>query len=66
MLSAEDEIEALQSLQFSLGTIKHATGDFSEENKLGEGGFGTVYKVDICLWSVKIQLIRTKLLKWNI
>ncbi|XP_021726232.1 putative receptor-like protein kinase At4g00960 [Chenopodium quinoa] len=40
----KDEIETLQSLQFSLGTIKHATGDFSEVNKLGEGGFGVVYK----------------------
>ncbi|XP_021719467.1 uncharacterized protein LOC110687158 [Chenopodium quinoa] len=40
----KDEIETLQSLQFSLGTIKQATGDFSEENKLGEGGFGVVYK----------------------
>ncbi|RWR88315.1 Protein kinase domain-containing protein [Cinnamomum micranthum f. kanehirae] len=27
-----------------LGTIKHATNNFSSENKLGEGGFGVVYK----------------------
>lgn len=29
------------------GTIKHATNNFSSENKLGEGGFGVVYKVMI-------------------
>lgn len=40
----KDEIEALQSLQFSLGTIKHATQNFSDVNKLGQGGFGSVYK----------------------
>jgi hypothetical protein len=28
-----------------LSTIKSATDNFSEENKLGEGGFGPVYKV---------------------
>ncbi|KAG6528963.1 G-type lectin S-receptor-like serine/threonine-protein kinase At4g27290 [Zingiber officinale] len=29
---------------YDLHTIKVATNDFSEENKLGEGGFGVVYK----------------------
>lgn len=29
----------------SLSTIKVATNDFSSANKLGEGGFGPVYKV---------------------
>uniref|UniRef100_A0A803LKV2 Uncharacterized protein n=1 Tax=Chenopodium quinoa TaxID=63459 RepID=A0A803LKV2_CHEQI len=40
----EEEIETLQSLQYSIGTIKVATDDFSDNNYLGEGGFGTVYK----------------------
>ncbi|KAA8524520.1 hypothetical protein F0562_010943 [Nyssa sinensis] len=31
-------------LSFSLQTILSATDNFSEENKLGEGGFGPVYK----------------------
>jgi hypothetical protein len=30
---------------FGYLTIKLATNNFSEENKLGEGGFGAVYKV---------------------
>ncbi|XP_058092163.1 cysteine-rich receptor-like protein kinase 44 isoform X3 [Magnolia sinica] len=33
-----------ESLQFDLGAIRTATDNFSEDNKLGEGGFGAVYK----------------------
>lgn len=32
---------------FSLSTIRAATKSFSDTNKLGEGGFGPVYKVRI-------------------
>jgi hypothetical protein len=28
-----------------ISTLRSATGDFAEINKLGEGGFGAVYKV---------------------
>ncbi|XP_059661597.1 cysteine-rich receptor-like protein kinase 25 [Cornus florida] len=38
------EIETVQSMQYDLGTIKAATKDFSDDNKIGEGGFGAVYK----------------------
>ncbi|KAL2926815.1 Cysteine-rich receptor-like protein kinase 8 [Bienertia sinuspersici] len=41
---SKDEIQALKSLQFSLGAIKHATNNFSDDYKLGQGGFGSVYK----------------------
>ncbi|KAA8524528.1 hypothetical protein F0562_010951 [Nyssa sinensis] len=34
-------------LSFSLQTILSATDNFSEENKLGEGGFGPVYKLTV-------------------
>ena len=34
-----------QSLQYDLDSIRLATKNFSAENKLGEGGFGPVYKV---------------------
>lgn len=45
MYAGDGEIEDIESLIFSLGTMKTATNNFAEENKLGEGGFGPVYKV---------------------
>ncbi|KAI3829348.1 hypothetical protein L1987_03468 [Smallanthus sonchifolius] len=41
-----DESETITdpSLQFELGTIEEATNNFSLANKIGEGGFGVVYK----------------------
>ncbi|XP_068669210.1 cysteine-rich receptor-like protein kinase 15 isoform X2 [Aristolochia californica] len=40
----ESEILDVESLKYSLASIRAATCHFSEENKLGEGGFGSVYK----------------------
>ena len=42
---AETEISAVESLRFDFSTIEAATDKFSDANKLGEGGFGEVYKV---------------------
>jgi hypothetical protein len=42
---SEDEIRSVQFLQLDFGTIKVATDDFSDANKLSQGGFGVVYKV---------------------
>ncbi|ESW15154.1 hypothetical protein PHAVU_007G048900 [Phaseolus vulgaris] len=39
----EDEIKMAESLQFNFDTIRVATEDFSDSNKLGQGGFGAVY-----------------------
>ncbi|KAK6264905.1 hypothetical protein SCA6_020339 [Theobroma cacao] len=39
-----DEIGSAESLQYDFSTIRAATDDFSDTNKLGQGGFGTVYK----------------------
>lgn len=35
---------SLESLLYDLNTLRAATDNFSEDNKLGEGGFGPVYK----------------------
>ncbi|KAI3682892.1 hypothetical protein L1987_83243 [Smallanthus sonchifolius] len=40
----ESEMITEESLQFELGTIEEATNNFSNDNKIGEGGFGVVYK----------------------
>nr|XP_029121195.1 cysteine-rich receptor-like protein kinase 10 [Elaeis guineensis] len=39
-----EEITDVQDLLFDLGTLRVATDNFSGMNKLGEGGFGPVYK----------------------
>lgn len=33
------------SLQYDLATIEAATNNFADDNKLGSGGFGEVFKV---------------------
>lgn len=35
----------VESLQFKLSIIEVATNNFSDDNKIGKGGFGEVYKV---------------------
>ncbi|CAA6668746.1 unnamed protein product [Spirodela intermedia] len=41
---SENGVNQADSLQFDLETLKLATMNFSDQNKLGEGGFGVVYK----------------------
>jgi len=41
----DDEEEDLELPMFELSSISSATNNFSTDNKLGEGGFGSVYKV---------------------
>lgn len=40
-----DEDHSGEMHHFNLATIQASTNNFSRENKLGEGGFGPVYKV---------------------
>ncbi|KAF3451655.1 hypothetical protein FNV43_RR07751 [Rhamnella rubrinervis] len=42
--NGENQIATVESLQFNLATIEIATNKFSEGYKLGEGGFGEVFK----------------------
>ncbi|KAL6890185.1 hypothetical protein ACP4OV_008948 [Aristida adscensionis] len=39
-----EDIEMVESMMIDVSTLRAATGDFAESNKLGEGGFGAVYK----------------------
>ncbi|CAM0884961.1 unnamed protein product [Alopecurus aequalis] len=40
----QDEIQNMESLLLDLSTLRAATDNFAESNKLGQGGFGAVYK----------------------
>ncbi|CAL5095573.1 unnamed protein product [Urochloa decumbens] len=40
----EEEMRSSELLMYDLSMLRAATDNFSEENKLGEGGFGPVYK----------------------
>ena len=40
-----DRKDGMELPAFDFTTIEHATDCFSFNNKLGEGGFGSVYKV---------------------
>jgi hypothetical protein len=40
-----EDTETVDSMMMDVSTLRAATGDFDETNKLGEGGFGAVYKV---------------------
>ena len=39
--------EDMELLMLDLSTIARATSDFSTNNKIGEGGFGPVYRVNL-------------------
>ncbi|KAK7849707.1 receptor-like serine/threonine-protein kinase sd1-8 [Quercus suber] len=51
----EGHSEDLELPFFSLTTIAIATNNFSRNNKLGEGGFGLVYKI--------LQIVHTCILR---
>lgn len=40
-----EDIGSIDSLILSISTLRVATDNFDDSNKLGEGGFGVVYKV---------------------
>ncbi|KAK4588307.1 hypothetical protein RGQ29_019334 [Quercus rubra] len=61
---AASEISAVESLQFDFVTIEAATNKFSDDNKIGEGGFGKVYKgVLLDQKNVAVKRLSTKSLQ---
>lgn len=56
--SSRGKEEDMELPMFDLSTISRATDDFSLNNKLGEGGFGPVYKVNLqCVGKVNSKEI---------
>ena len=55
----EGQKEDLELPFFELSTIVCATNNFSFKNKLGEGGFGSVYKVSLwCACTKEIKMMK--------
>ncbi|XP_057424955.1 cysteine-rich receptor-like protein kinase 10 [Lotus japonicus] len=42
--SIREDLNDVDCLQFDFATVEAATNSFSDENKIGQGGFGVVYK----------------------
>lgn len=64
-LMSEDDQKGIDVPFFNLESILEATDDFSDLNKLGQGGYGPVYKVtnffssfDLVIWSLKLYIYR--------
>ncbi|KAL2937988.1 hypothetical protein RDABS01_021437, partial [Bienertia sinuspersici] len=42
------QLELQEPPLYTYNMLRNATNNFDEDNKLGEGGFGSVYKVNAC------------------
>ncbi|KAL2322231.1 hypothetical protein Fmac_026610 [Flemingia macrophylla] len=58
-IGGEEITTEINSLHFDLNTIQEATNKFSDDNKIGEGGFGAVYK-GVCRGGLEIAVKRLK------
>jgi hypothetical protein len=56
-IHARDQDNSGEMHYFNLSTMQAATNNFSDANKLGEGGFGPVYKVKILFFFLEIILL---------
>ncbi|GLT83192.1 hypothetical protein SLE2022_014970 [Rubroshorea leprosula] len=43
-IETADELIKVESFQYDFATVQAVTNNFCDENKVGEGGFGAVYK----------------------
>jgi len=50
-----EDFDSIKSTLLSLSSLQAATDNFSESNKLGEGGFGAVYKGDLSGQEVAVK-----------
>ncbi|CAN6211884.1 unnamed protein product [Urochloa humidicola] len=50
-----EDFETIKSTLISLASLRVATNNFDESNKLGEGGFGAVYKGDLSGQEVAVK-----------
>ncbi|EFH52300.1 predicted protein, partial [Arabidopsis lyrata subsp. lyrata] len=57
IIGGEDDDED-QMVDLRLSEIVVATNDFSDENKLGEGGFGSVYKGKVAANGMDVAIKR--------
>lgn len=53
--SGERDQDELELPLFDYGTLVMATGNFSDAYKLGQGGFGSVYKVNVFFKNSPLQ-----------
>lgn len=59
----DDDMAYIEPEKLNLAVLRAATNNFSEENKLGEGGFGQVFKVhfhlslSLCLYLDRNSII---------
>lgn len=56
--SRKQEDEDFELPFLDLDVIAEATDGFSDGNKLGQGGFGPVYKVIHCIFLADFQILR--------
>jgi hypothetical protein len=62
--TSSDDIPSIDSLLIDLSTLQVATDYFGEHKRLGEGGFGVVYKVPICQTYVSLWFLHFPISKF--
>lgn len=58
-MSSKPDQNGISCIEFTYGQLKEATHGFSENCKLGEGGFGPVFKGTLLYTTVAIKKLRT-------